>query len=207
MDHLAALIVGYGVGSLPIGFALIRWFTGIDLRQTGSGNVGAANAYRTAGPGLALAVAAADITKGVVAVLIAARMTAALEPVAASGVAAIVGHLYPVWLRFQGGKGVATACGVFAVLAPLATLGASVAFLVTVVATRYVSLGSVVASMALPSLAWATAAPPAVVAGGAIAGGLIIMRHRGNLSRLIAGTEPRFQPPLKLRRPRGERSV
>jgi acyl phosphate:glycerol-3-phosphate acyltransferase len=192
MDYFVPLIVGYGVGSLPIGFVLTRWLRGVDLRQTGSGNVGATNVYRTAGLGLAIVVASVDVAKGVVSVLIASRLTSNVTAAVISGVAAIVGHLYPAWLRFRGGKGVATACGVFGLLAPVATLWAVAAFLFTVTATRYVSLGSIVASAALPPLAWATEAPVAVVAGGAVAGLLIIVKHRANLMRIVAGTERRL---------------
>jgi glycerol-3-phosphate acyltransferase PlsY len=110
----------------------------------------------------------------------------------AGGVAAIVGHVYPIWLRFRGGKGVATACGVFSVLAPSATVIAAMAFAATVLTTRYVSLGSLVATVALPSVAWMTGAPGPVVAGGVAAALIILERHRANLARLRGGTEWRL---------------
>jgi acyl phosphate:glycerol-3-phosphate acyltransferase len=192
MDTLLPLIVGYGVGSLPLGYLIASGTMRIDLRTVGSGNVGAANVHRTAGLSLALLVVCLDVAKGAGSVLIAARVTpGAVGPIAA-GVAAIIGHAYPVWLRFRGGKGVATACGVFWILAPTATSIAAVAFIATVWATRYVSLGSLVATVALPLLAWMTSAPATVVVGGIVAALLILERHRDNLARLHHGTERRF---------------
>ncbi len=191
MDVLLPAVLGYGIGSLPIGFLLAR-FKGIDLRRTGSGNVGAANVHRTAGLTIALIVVAIDLAKGAASVALAARVAADLDAEVTAGVAAIAGHIYPVWLRFRGGKGVATACGTFALLAPAATAIAAAAFVATVWSTRYVSLGSVVATAALPPLAWALDAPLPVMAGGTIAALLIIPRHAGNLSRLAGGTERRL---------------
>src|SRR4029079_11320826 len=158
----------------------------------GSGNVGAANTYRTAGLAAALLVIGVDVAKGAGSVLIAARVTpGAVGPVAA-GVAAIVGHAYPVWLRFHGGKGVATACGAFSILAPAATALAAAVFVITVWITRYVSLGSVIATAALPTLAWLTRASVPVMTGGILAAILVVSRHRGNMLRLREGTERRL---------------
>jgi glycerol-3-phosphate acyltransferase PlsY len=113
----------------------------------------------------------------------------------AAGVAAILGHVYPVWLRFHGGKGVATACGVFWMLAPLATAVSATLFVLTVWLTRYVSLGSVIATAALPPLAWLTDKSVPVMTGAAVSALLIIQRHHANLARLHSGTEPRLQAP------------
>jgi acyl phosphate:glycerol-3-phosphate acyltransferase len=192
MDSVFPALLGYGVGSLPLGFLLANRVKGIDLRRVGSGNVGAANVYRTAGLAIALLVVALDIAKGATSVVLAARLMSGADAPVTAGVAAIVGHVSPVWLRFRGGKGVATACGVFMMLAPFATAIAAVGFLATVWITRYVSLGSVVATAALPPLAWALDAPVAVVAGGTIAALVILPRHAGNLSRLAGGTERRL---------------
>ena len=192
MDVLIPVCVGYGVGSLPIGFLLANWTKGIDLRRVGSGNVGAANVYRTAGLAVALLVVAIDCAKGATSIVLTARMMPGLDGPVAAGVAAIVGHIYPVWLRFRGGKGVATACGVFMLLAPVATAVAAAGFVVTVWITRYVSLGSVVATAVLPPLAWAFDFPIPVVAGGTMAALLIIPRHAGNLARVMGGTERRL---------------
>jgi glycerol-3-phosphate acyltransferase PlsY len=158
----------------------------------GSGNVGAANVYRTAGLTLAIVVVLVDVMKGAGSVLVTARVTSGSAAPIAAGVAAIIGHVYPVWLRFQGGKGVATACGVFSTLAPVATGIAAVAFVLVVWMTRYVSVGSVVATALLPPLAWITNEPIPVIAGAAVAALLVIPRHRRNLERLQAGTERRL---------------
>lgn len=192
MDTLLPLLVGYGVGSIPLGYLLANQFKGIDLRRVGSGNVGAANVYRTAGLALAILVVLVDVMKGAGSVLLTARVTNGSAAPIAAGVAAIIGHVYPVWLRFQGGKGVATACGVFWTVAPLATGTAAAAFVLVVWITRYISLGSLVATALLPPLAWITNEPDPVVAGAAVAALLIIQRHRGNLVRLQAGTERRL---------------
>lgn len=189
---LLPALVGYGVGSLPLGFIIASRVRGIDLRRVGSGNVGAANVHRTAGLGVALLVVALDVAKGATSVAVAVRLGHGPVTQVAAGVAAIVGHVAPVWLRFRGGKGVATACGVFMLLAPLATAIAAVGFVATVWITRYVSLGSIVATAALPPLAWALDAPVAVIGGATIAALVIIPRHAGNLARLVGGTERRL---------------
>ena len=191
-DALAPVILGYGMGSLPIAFLLTSRLKGIDLRRVGSGNVGATNVHRTAGLRLALLVVAIDVAKGAGSVLVAARLAGGMEATVTAGVAAIVGHIYPVWLSFRGGKGVATACGVFALLAPWATAIAAIAFVATVALTRYVSLGSVVATAVLPALAWALDSPSTVVAGSTLAALVIIPRHSGNLARVADGTERRL---------------
>jgi glycerol-3-phosphate acyltransferase PlsY len=198
MDALLPVLLGYGLGSLPLGFLVATQLRGIDLRRVGSGNVGAANVYRTAGARLAILVMLVDVAKGAGSVVLAARLAAgAIEPVTA-GLAAIVGHMFPVWLKFRGGKGVATACGVFWMLAPLATASAAGVFVATVAMTRYVSLGSLAATAALPTLAWLTHAPAPVIGGGVLAASLIIVKHRGNLLRLRAGTERRLGERARL---------
>jgi acyl phosphate:glycerol-3-phosphate acyltransferase len=188
---MLAVILGYLAGSVPFAFLLARR-VGIDVRRSGSGNVGAANVLRTAGTWRGVAAMALDVGKGVAAVLLADLATPAAVLVAAGGAAAVVGHIYPVWLRFHGGKGVAVAAGVFGVLAPAATAIAAALFLVVVWTTRYVSLGSIAATVALPPMAWLFGAPTAVVGAAAGSGGLIVFRHRANLRRLLAGTERRM---------------
>jgi glycerol-3-phosphate acyltransferase PlsY len=144
---------------------------------------------RTTGTGRAVAVMALDIAKGAAAVLIV-QLSAGDAPLAAlTGAAAIVGHIYPVWLRFHGGKGIAVAAGVFTVLTPVATAIAVSLFVITVWLTRYVSLGSIAATVALPPAAWWSGAPPAVVVAATAMGALILFRHRANLVRLHDGTE------------------
>ena len=186
-----SILVGYLAGSVPFAFLLARR-AGIDVRMAGSGNVGAANVLRTAGIGRAIAVMALDVAKGAAAVAIAYGSSGGNGVVALTGTAAVVGHIYPVWLRFHGGKGVAVAAGVFAMLTPVATAIAISLFLLIVWTTRYVSLGSVAATLALPPAAWLTGAPGAVVAAAAGSAGLILFRHRANLRRLRSGTERRL---------------
>jgi glycerol-3-phosphate acyltransferase PlsY len=181
-------LFGYLSGSVPFAFLLARR-AGIDVRVVGSGNVGAANVLRTTGAWRGFVVMALDVAKGAAAVIVV-YLTAGGPPVAAvTGAAAIVGHIYPVWLRFHGGKGVAVAAGVFSVLSPIATGVAASLFLVTVWATRYVSLGSIAATVVLPPVAWWAGAPRAVVAAAVGTGALILFRHRANLRRLRSGTE------------------
>jgi glycerol-3-phosphate acyltransferase PlsY len=192
MNTLGLVAVGYLLGSIPFAFLLSRRWFGLDIRKAGSGNVGAANVLRTTGIGAAVAVMLLDVAKGAGSVLVADRLSAGATAPAAAGLAAIVGHIYPVWLRFRGGKGVATACGVFSVLTP-AALGPAVALFVGAVwLTRYVSLGSVLATVAIGPVAYAMHAPAAVV-GCAVASAIVIVfRHRSNLARLVAGTERRI---------------
>jgi glycerol-3-phosphate acyltransferase PlsY len=190
---VAPLAIGYLLGSIPFAFLLSRRLEGIDIRRAGSGNVGAANVLRTSGIGAALLVMLLDVAKGAGSVLVAQRWVAgdAVAP-AAAGLAAIVGHVYPVWLRFRGGKGVATACGVFSVLTPWAMLPAVTLFVATVWITRFISLGSLMATVALGPIAYGMDAPRAAVVAAVGAAAVIVFRHRSNLARLWAGTERRI---------------
>jgi glycerol-3-phosphate acyltransferase PlsY len=192
MDSVLPILLGYGVGSLPLGYLVANRAKGIDLRRVGSGNVGAANVYRTAGLAAAIIVVLVDVAKGASSVFFAARFATGVADPVAAGVAAIIGHVYPVWLRFHGGKGVATACGVFWMLAPLATAVSATLFVVVVWVTRYVSLGSVIATVALPPLAWWTGKSVAVVVGSVVAAVVIVQRHRANIGRLQQGVERRL---------------
>jgi glycerol-3-phosphate acyltransferase PlsY len=188
---MTVIILAYLIGSIP--FALIlarRW--GADLRRTGSGNLGAANVMRASGVTAGVLVAALDIAKGAASVWLAVSVSKGAAVPAAAGLAAIVGHIYPVWLRFRGGKGVATACGVFTVLSPLAVPPALAMFAAAVWLTKYISLGSVVASIALPPLAYALGSPAPTVLAAVAAAIIIVFRHRSNVGRLRTGTERRF---------------
>lgn len=180
---IPAILIGYALGSLPIGYLVAQGAGGVDLRRVGSGNVGAANVYRTTGLTIAIAVMLADIGKGAAAVLLAGANPAA------AGVAAVIGHVYPIWLRFRGGKGVATASGVFAVLAPVPTLLAAVTFAILVARTRFVSLGSIAATIVLPVAEWLTPGTRVVDIAATIVAALILFRHRGNIMRLVSRTE------------------
>ncbi len=186
---IPAILLGYAVGSLPIGYLVARRAGGVDVRRVGSGNVGAANVHRTTSLTIAIAVMIADVAKGAAAVWLAGSA----NPVAA-GVAAVVGHIYPVWLRFRGGKGVATAGGVFAVLAPVPTLLAMATFALVVAGSRFVSLGSIAATLVLALAEWLTPGRRAVDVGTTIVAALVLFRHRGNIRRLIARSEPALPP-------------
>lgn len=199
LELFPAIVIGYAVGSLPIGYLVTHRVRGVDLRRVGSGNVGAANVYRTSGLRMAIAVMLADAGKGAGAVLLGGGGVTGV----AAGVAAVAGHIYPVWLGFRGGKGVATASGVFSVLSPVPTAIAAAAFAITVGRTRLVSLGSIVATVLLPAIEWLTPGPRAVDIAATIVSALILFRHRGNLVRLWARTERALPPPREALRRTG----
>jgi acyl phosphate:glycerol-3-phosphate acyltransferase len=183
--------VAYLIGSIPFALLLARRF-GADLRRTGSGNLGAANVMRASGVRAGLLVAGLDVAKGAVGVALASRFSDNASAPAIAGFAAIVGHIYPVWLRFRGGKGVATACGAFSVLTPAAVPPAMAVFVAAVWLTKYVSAGSVLATLALPPIAYALGSPAPAVLSAFAAAALIVFRHRSNLARLRTGTERRL---------------
>jgi len=186
------LIVVYLIGSIPVGFLIARLAGGFDIRGKGSGNIGATNVLRTLGPVPAIATLLGDVLKGYIAVRAAEVLGP--EPVwgAAGTVLAIVGNCWPVFLRFKGGKGVATGLGAFLALTPKAILPALVIWLALAVAFRYVSLASIVGCMTMVLSVWLFGYPRiyALAAGGAAA--LITWRHHANLRRLLSGTEPRL---------------
>jgi acyl phosphate:glycerol-3-phosphate acyltransferase len=191
-------VAAYLLGAIPFGLLLTKLFGSGDVRKVGSGNIGATNVARAAGPLAGIFTLVLDAAKGAAAVWLAARFaneSAAWMIIA--GLAALVGHCFPVWLGFHGGKGVATAAGVFLVLCPLALLGAVLLFVLVVVFSRYVSLGSISAAASMPMLIyflWAPHhAPPLVVTFGALAAAvLIVYKHDANIQRLVQGEEPRF---------------
>jgi len=188
----------YLLGAIPFGYLIYRARSGRDIRAEGSGNIGATNVMRRAGPAAGIATLLLDAAKGYVAVWLAARLSGGAPwVIAAAAVAALLGHTFPVYLRFRGGKGVATALGVFAALAPRSILLALVVFAITLAAFRYVSLSSIVASAAFPVLALLLDSPQRpVVLGAFVCSALIIVKHSSNIRRLLVGTENR----LRLRR-------
>ena len=199
LSLLATVGLAYLVGAVPFGLILGRALRGVDLREHGSGNLGATNALRVLGVPLGLTVLALDFAKGCLPTLAAEFHPATANgpgwSALAAGLAAVLGHVFPIYLGFRGGKGVATGAGVLAALAPLATAIAAVVFALTVAATRYVSLGSILAALALPITLAVTSGPaalderlPALLAASSIAV-LVLARHRENVTRLLRGTE------------------
>jgi glycerol-3-phosphate acyltransferase PlsY len=190
MDWIAVLI-GYGLGSVPFSYMLAVRLGGVDLRRSGSGNVGATNVLRTVGPTAAILAVALDAFKGAAAVVVARALERPEPIVSGAAIAAVVGHVYPVWLRFRGGKGVATGSGAFAVLAPAATALAGLVFALTVWWTRYASLGSIIAALSFAPFVYATGGSAGVLVSAGAVGSLVLVRHRDNWRRLRAGVEPR----------------
>ena len=193
------LVVGaYLLGSIPFGLLVTKLFGAGDVRQSGSGNIGATNVARTAGPLAGVLTLLLDSAKGAFSVWAAAHYTHqnALWMMLA-GFAALLGHCFPVWLKFKGGKGVATAAGLFAVLSPAAFLGGVILFLLVAAFWKYISLASISAAAAMPLLTYLLWAPPhapphAVTFGTLVIAVLIAFKHDGNIQRLVEGTEPRF---------------
>jgi glycerol-3-phosphate acyltransferase PlsY len=191
MIEIALIAAAYLLGSIPTGY-ILGSLAGVDVRKEGSGNLGATNVARVLGIGRGLLTLAIDVGKGVLAVLIARQLDVSLPWQLLAGAASFLGHLYPVFLWFRGGKGVATALGVFLYLAPVPTLVLMGIFAVTVAASRIVSLGSLIAAVSAPIVFWMFAlSPPVIVMAGFIAA-MITCRHRGNIQRLLSGTEPKF---------------
>jgi glycerol-3-phosphate acyltransferase PlsY len=191
VNDLLAILAAYLMGSIPFA-QLLSQRRGVDLRRVGSRNVGATNVLRTLGVRAAVLAMVLDAVKGVVAVLVAQRLTNGATAPVAAGLASMIGHVYPVWLRFRGGKGVATAAGAFAVLTPAALGAAAGVFLLVVWFSRFISVGSMAAALTLAVWTIATDAPMAVGIGAALAAAMVIVAHRANLARLAAGTERRI---------------
>ncbi|HQR47030.1 MAG TPA: glycerol-3-phosphate 1-O-acyltransferase PlsY [Thermoanaerobaculia bacterium] len=188
-----ALVAAYLLGSLTFATILVRATRGIDIRTVGSGNAGGTNVLRTSGKGLALVVALLDILKGVVGVLLMKSVTYDPRWLGAAAVAAILGHVFPVFFGFRGGKGVATAVGAFAVLSAGSVAVIVAVFALVVAATRYVSLGSVTAACLLPvTMGFVFRAPEGEVLAAVAAALLLIVSHRANIGRLLSGTERRL---------------
>ena len=191
-------VAAYCLGSIPFGVLLAKLFGGADVRTIGSGNIGATNVARAAGPLAGILTLLLDAAKGAASVWLAARFSNdSAAWITLAGLAALVGHCFPVWLRFRGGKGVATAAGVFAVLCPYALAAALVLFILVFAFWRYVSLASISAAAAMPLLVyllWAPGhAPPLIVTFGTlVAALLIIFKHDANIQRLVQGQESKF---------------
>ncbi len=199
MSWIALIAAAYLVGSVPFSVLVVRALKGIDVRAVGSGNPGATNAMRVIGALPALAVLALDFGKGLAPVAVGQWLGAPASVLAALGLAAVGGHVFPLFLGFSGGKGVATAAGALAALAPLAAAGALAVFVLVVAWTRYVSLGSILAVALAPGfialfgrLGWSPPAPKELYAGVLLIVLLVLARHADNIRRLLAGSERRI---------------
>lgn len=193
------VVLGYFLGSIPFGYLLVRATGGGDIRYIGSGNIGATNVARTSGWSVGVATLLLDAAKGSLAVWVAGHFSGGnIRIMMFAGFAAILGHVFPVWLQFRGGKGVATALGVFLAICWPATAAAVLLFLLVALFYRYVSLASISAAAALPLLVYILyapghAPPTAVSVSTLLAAVVVIAKHRDNIERLMAGTEPRFE--------------
>jgi acyl phosphate:glycerol-3-phosphate acyltransferase len=191
----ALVLAAYLIGSFPTSYVMARAVRGIDLREHGSGNLGATNAFRVLGWRAAMPIFIVDILKGFLPALLFPQIDGNVSALWALvyGTAAIVGHVFSVYVKFKGGKGVATGAGVFLALAPLAVLGGLVLWLALVALTGYVSLASIAAAAALPVLVALSGAPTAVLVLSLLLAAFVIYAHRANIRRLLRGEEHRFR--------------
>jgi glycerol-3-phosphate acyltransferase PlsY len=195
MTGLLAIVIAYLIGGIPFGYVLVRLTTGKDVRSAGSGNIGATNVLRTTGRAAGVATLVLDIAKGYFAVFLAAKMTDD-DPLwmSLAALAVMAGHAFPVFLKFQGGKAVASFIGAFLYLTPLPLAAALVLFLITVAATKAISAGSILMAGMFPLGVWLILHPPApVLLASLIAGAFIVYRHKSNMERLRADSENTFR--------------
>jgi acyl phosphate:glycerol-3-phosphate acyltransferase len=191
--ELACLVAAYLLGSISFAIILVRVFRGVDVRHEGSGNAGATNVLRTSGKRLATLTMLLDVGKGAAAVLLMESLTYDPRWLGATAFAAVLGHVFPVWFGFRGGKGVATAIGGFSILCPLAVLAVVAVFVAVIAATRFVSLGSITAACLLPlAMRLLFHAPDPEVAAASMVTILLVISHRANIRRLLEGTERRL---------------
>ena len=200
---LLAVLASYLLGSVPFGLLLTRALKGEDLRQLGSGNIGATNTMRALGRGWGLISFALDCAKGWAPVYVIAPLVGVAgdsQPGVICGAAAVLGHCFPIFLRFKGGKGVATACGAIVAVDPLIVLSAGLIWVATVILTRYVGLASILMGLGFPVAAWWRRSDDTpLLVGCALLALLVVVRHRLNISRMLQGTEPRAgQRPKEL---------
>ncbi len=197
LSSLLLLAIGYLLGSMPNGYLAGRWLKGIDLRQCGSGSTGATNVLRNVGKAPALVVFLLDVGKGTLAVLLAKSFGLDDWVQVLAGLAALAGHIWPVWLGWKGGKAVATGLGMFLGLAWPVGLACFGLFMAVISISRIVSLSSVVAAIGLPVLMVLAGASGASISVSVVASVMVLWRHRSNIERLIAGTEPRIGAKAK----------
>jgi acyl phosphate:glycerol-3-phosphate acyltransferase len=206
------VVASYLLGSIPVGYLLVRLFRNQDIRSFGSGNIGATNVLRSGGKGLGAATFALDVVKGAAAVALASWIAppfatagiSARDLEAIAAVVAVLGHMFPIWLRFRGGKGVATGFGVFLVAAPWAALSSIALFFIVLLLSRYVSLASIFGAGSFPVFAYFLVhgdKPAFFIAAQIIVASLIILKHHANIRRLLTGTENRFGSRTQERKP------
>lgn len=198
MVTLCLLMLGYGLGSIPTGMLIARWQKGVDIRQVGSGNIGMTNVLRAVGKGAAALTLVGDLLKGLIPTLLALLWLTSPWAIGLVGLAAIVGHMYPLFASFHGGKGVATTLGVSIPLLPGPLLLAFLVWAACVALRRQVSLGSLAAAIALPLAALLWGSPTAYAVYALMAAALIWYRHGDNIRRLLAGSEPTIGQRLNL---------
>jgi glycerol-3-phosphate acyltransferase PlsY len=198
MVTILLIAVGYGLGSIPTGLLIARWQAGVDIRQHGSGNIGMTNVLRAVGKEAAVLTLAGDLAKGMMPVLLARVWLTSPWTIGLVALAAIIGHMYPLFAGFQGGKGVATSLGAFIPLLPGPLLIACVVFAACVALRRQVSPGSLAAAVSLPMAALLWGSPVAYVLYTLMTAALIWYRHGENIQRLLAGTEPTIGQRVKL---------
>jgi glycerol-3-phosphate acyltransferase PlsY len=192
LREILLLICAYLLGSVPTGLLLARAM-GVNIRETGSGNIGATNVYRTMGRKVGIMTLVGDCLKGLIPVLVAKWLGLPDLWIAAIGLAAFLGHVYTIFLWFKGGKGVATALGVFLGVSPLSVLVAIVIFAVVLYKWRFVSLASIVAAALVPVIVWIVECKPELTIMSLVISAIVIFRHRENIARLRAGTESKFK--------------
>ncbi len=185
-------ILAYLLGSIPFGIVISKILTGEDPRDIGSGNIGATNVMRASGKGAAIITLACDILKGAIPVYLALYFNLGTNAVCVVGAAAFLGHLFPIFLKFKGGKGVATAVGVLAATSPLVLLATVIVFIIIVGTTRYVSLGSILGSLLLPALFLFVPGASDYLPLGIVFTVLIVLKHSSNIKKLMAGTEDKL---------------
>jgi len=197
--NFLVVLLAYLLGSIPFGYLIVKWKQGTDVRKSGSGATGATNVLRNAGRAAGIATLVLDALKGFAAVALARWLTGSAGTpwvIPSAAVAAIIGHIFPVWLGFKAGKGVATGVGVFAAISPLAVLAAAVIFVVVVALTRYISLGSILAAASMPlwTWLWQRGDPELsqMLTALSVSAALIIGKHHENIRRLVGGNENKF---------------
>ena len=187
-------LLGYVFGSIPCGLWLVQAFHGIDIRKYGSGNIGTTNVFRTVGPKTAAAVLAGDMLKGILVLHIISKFSANPVIVAVTALGALLGHNYSLFLGFKGGKGVATGLGLFLYMLPWGAAAGLCVWIIIVMITRYVSLGSVIAAIVAASAGWYLNYPAPFAVFGTLACLFVIIRHKDNIRRLLNGTESKIKP-------------